>query len=340
MQIKAPNFANIFGLFNSLRGNQNPAPSPASTEKPEARTKLADTLRDSKRYDTEEQVAQNFTLLTEELRTWVHENSTPRNAVLLDLLLKEKEESHKTRRDGMPNASHEVLQSIMFIRDLEDGMQVNNPDRVLGLIISHDLGEDFGYWPEDMKDYLISKGIADDQEMKEYLEDFQITSHHFLDDDGHKLQNYHSKAEYVSAICQNPNTAIAKFYDNIHNINTAVFGFKKKENLIEYVSRIQALMPDNFETLQERHPSQRTAYRRLFKMLENAVQPVVHWMAGDVGQELDIKKHNKPRNQTKLPMGLDTPEIGTERVRKVFHGLDNLFQQEHTFDADNGAQPV
>ncbi len=336
VQIKKIDLSNIYGLFNALRKEQTTAPTGPKHQT----TKLAELLTNSGDYDTEEGVTKNFDELTDQLRSWINENSSSRNSVLLDLLLKEKERSHKTRRDGMPNASHEVLQSIMFIRDLQDGMRVDNPDRVFGLILSHDLGEDFGYWPEDMKDYLISKGIENDKEMQDFLEDFQITSHHFLDEDGNKLQNYGNKTEYVSAICQNPNTAIAKFYDNIHNINTAVFGFKKKENLIEYVSRIQALMPDNFEKLQERHPSQRMAYRRLFKMLENAVQPVVHWMAGDIGQELDIKKHNKPRNQTALPKGLDTPEIGTERVRKIFDGQNSLFTQKPNFDTDNAAHPV
>lgn len=301
--------------------------------------KLADHLCAAGLYNTEEDVAKNFDSLVNELSTWIDENSSPRNAALLRLMLEEKEQSRKSRRDGMPNASHEILQAIMFIRDMEDGMNVDNPDRVLSLILSHDMGEDFGYWPEDIREYLVSQGVADDEEMEGFLEDFKTTSHHFLDETGAKVENYKNKTEYLKAICQSPSASIAKFYDNIHNINTAIFGFKKDENLIQYVSRIQALMPDNLAQLKEDHPSQKSTYNKLYKMVENAIQPVVHWMAGDIGQELSVQKHNKPKNQTPLPSGLDTPEIGTNRVLKVFDGQKTLFEQNN-FDADNEAQPV
>ncbi len=303
--------------------------------------RLADRLRHSGLYNTEEDVAKNFDSLVGELQNWIKENGSQRSLALLNLVLEEKELSNKDRRDGMPNASHEVMQAIMFIRDIEDGMQVDDPDRVLSLILSHDMGEDFGYWPQDLRTYLVKNGVIEDQEMSEFLEEFSITSFHFRDNQGHKVPNYKNKADFIHTIHSNKNTSIAKFYDNIHNVNTAIFGFSNEIKALRYVATIETLLPpDKLHQLSAMHPTQEKAYLGLNHMLKQACRPIMNWVAGDIGQNINMTVQNKINGQTPLPAGLDTPDIGLTRMQKALNGFSSLFTPPHDFDADNDAAPV
>ncbi|MGH1456509.1 MAG: hypothetical protein ACRBDI_06990 [Alphaproteobacteria bacterium] len=322
-------------LKNSFPKNDNGANGVGSY------TLLADRLQASGLYSSEEDVSKNFDSLVGELRSWIEDNSCPRNEALLDLLLKEKSGGKEFRRDGMPNASHEVLQAIMFIRDLEDGMQVDDPDRVLSLILSHDMGEDFGYWPKDLRKYLVDNGVPEDQETHEFIDEFTITSFHFRDDDGKKIENYKNKADFIYTIHGNKNTSIAKFYDNIHNVNTAIFGFSNEIKALRYIATIETLLPpDKLQNLTKMHPSQEKAYLGLNHMLTQACRPVLNWVAGDVGQNINITPQNKINGQTLLPSGLDTPEIGRTRMQKALSGYVSLFAPSEDLSADNDAAPV
>ncbi len=306
-------------------------------------TKLAERLCASELYKTEGDVVQNFDSLLNELETWIDENASERSKALLKLLIKEKigddttPLKQKLRRDGTPNAIHEAMQSIRFIRDVEDGMQVNNPDRVLSLILSHDMGEDFGWTPELLKEYLLENNVPDDEELNEFLEEFEITSYHFRTEQGYKkgekVPRYDNKVEFIKAIHGNENTAIAKFYDNTHNIDSAIFGFKTKEKAMEYSGAIKALLPpDKMQNLYESYPDQKDALIHLRVTLSNSYRPLWNWFAGDIGQDIDVKPENKIAKQTRLPAGLDSPEVGAARLQQFFEISKDLEEIENRRD--------
>lgn len=321
-------------IFSACRGstefvaseNDTSYSSPVSDSK----QKFADRLSETQLYESEEAILNNFDSLVDELRSWIKENGSPLNEALLDILLEEKSAptiyKERLRRDGTLNETHEIVQTIRFIRDLEDGMKVDNPSRVISLILAHDLGEDFGLTPQLLKEDLLKRGIKEDQELNGFLVEFEATSSHFRSERGYKKGEktphpvYKDKAEYISGIHEHPSATVAKFYDNDHNVDTAIFGFYEPADAAKYIMTIEAMLPpERMKELAERHPSQADAYKQLKATLEQSYRAVYHWVAGDQGQNLNITPDNKVLGQTRLPAGLDTPEVGIHRMQMALN---------------------
>ena len=209
-------------------------------------TPLHVQLSDAGLFDSEDDVNANFDTLVEHLQDWLDIQNFNREKIILDLMLEKKD--GKLRKDGKtPSAIHEVSQALYFISCVEDGLYHNDPAGVIATILSHDLKEDFKVSREEIKDRLIENGIADDDDMSRFLDDFDTISYH--SGDKHN-PNFKNKYHYSLELRKRENAAIAKLFDNTHNSATSVGGLentallKHKDKIMSNLSLFAGIITD------------------------------------------------------------------------------------------------
>jgi hypothetical protein len=201
-------------------------------------TPLHVQLSQSGLFDSQDDVNDNFNTLVEYLDDWLNTQGFEREQILLEFMLEKKEGGF--RKDGKtPSALHEVSQALYFTSCIEDNLYHNDPAGVLATILSHDLKEDFKVSRNEIKNRLIENGIAYDDDMSRFLDDFDTISYH--SGDKHK-PDFKNKYHYSLELRRRENASMAKLFDNTHNSATSVGGLenstllKHKDKIMNNVS--------------------------------------------------------------------------------------------------------
>lgn len=284
---------------------------------------FAEYLTETGLYNSEDDVIKNHDRLVSDLRNWLHAKNYTQAEALLDFMLNKKQ--GLVRKDGKtPSSLHELTQAVWFISCIEDGLEVDNPEAVLSLIFSHDLGEDFGVMPEDLLHYLVrGKGFADTPKLQEFLEDFDVISKRFGKGGTPRYKNDH---EYYLAIQKSRNASVAKMIDRAHNIMTLIGvkeneGHEDKIRMIEYVAKTLQLQSDFVRDACRAFPSQAEMYRALESVIEQESQ-VCRYYIVDTGKKItdddDLRSEMPDKGFRKLPNGFHPLIFAAERIRHTY----------------------
>ncbi|MGH1375163.1 MAG: hypothetical protein ACRBCK_02340 [Alphaproteobacteria bacterium] len=271
---------------------------------------LHERLCEAGMFDTEEDVNQNFDYLVAYLKTWLNEQGFHREDAILDFLLEKKD--GKFRKDGTtPSALHEISQAVYMISCAEDGLHIDDPAGVLGVIFSHDLGEDYNVNPQQLNDRLFIHGHQPDDGMKRLLHEFDKISMHY---GGEPKPEYPNKHTYSVALRQTQNAGLAKLFDNLQNAATIIGGLSD-QRAVDYNVKIQIQLSDYIANLSENYPSQREVYKTLEKAIGKVTNINRHDKhAEDLGKPLTIENKDLTAKGLKLPLGLDPYIVAARRV--------------------------
>lgn len=284
---------------------------------------FAEYLTETELYGSEDNVIRNHDHLVQDMRNWLRAKNYNQAEALLDFMLSKKE--GLVRKDGnTPSSLHELTQAVWFISCIEDGLEVDNPEGVMSIIFSHDLGEDFGVLPEELSDYLrFEKGFMNTPELQEFLEDFDVISKRFGKDGGPRYKNDY---EYYLAIQQRRDASVAKMIDRAHNIMTLIGvkeneGHEDKIRMIEYVAKTLQLQSDFVRNVCKTFPSQAEIYRTLEAVIEQESQ-VCRYYIVDTGKKItdddDLRSEMPDKGFRKLPNGFHPLIFAAERIRHTY----------------------
>lgn len=194
----------------------------------------------------------------------------------------------KFRRDSSPYIVHDFSQ-IYYLRSFASiNIPIDRPDLVACISALHDLGEDEGILPEQIRNMLTSwlneykkQTALPDAMMADLMADIDIivrdfeTMSRFIK--GHKDKL--SVEEYIGSTLFSPYTSIAKPLDRIHNISTLAHGgnfddisHKLDETDLFFMTPIYEIPGHEgklryFEAAEKLHPQNAEAYRFLSKLI-------------------------------------------------------------------------
>lgn len=284
---------------------------------------FAEYLTKTGLYNSEDDVIRNHDRLVSDLRNWLHAKNYNQAEALLDFMLDQKK--GLMRKDGITSSSlHELTQAVWFISCIEDGLEVDDPESVMSIIFSHDLGEDFGVMPDDLCRYLqFEKGFMQTPELQEFIEDFDVISKRFGKGGEPRYKNDH---EYYLAIQKSRNASVAKMIDRAHNIMTLIGvkeneGHEDKIRMIEYVAKTLQLQSDFVRDASKAFPSQSEMYRALEAVIEQESQ-VCRYYIVDTGKKItdddDLRSEMPDKGFRKLPNGFHPLIFAAERIRHTY----------------------
>jgi hypothetical protein len=269
-------------------------------------------------YRTENLVILNSDLLEKSVREWLQAAGYDKAIACLDIL-KEKE-NRKFRQDGItPSWLHQLSQAVYTISLIEDGVYLADPEAVICLNFIHDVGEDHGIRPGQLKNMLIRRGVEDDDWLTELMIDYDVISKQY---GKNGEPRYKSEFEYYEANRKRQNTSVAKLEDRSHNIATQV-GVKGMEKIRRYISNTQVILNDFVRDSSKQFPEQKEAYEALQKIIETSVQSTRYLLAReevhkDLPPDEEILAENMPERGFKVPKGLNPVLLATARVRKHY----------------------
>ncbi len=287
------------------------------------RDTFAEYLTSTGRYNSEDDVIKNFEPLVKDLRGWMKAKGYNFAEAVLDYTLEKKAEL--VRKDGKtPSALHEVTQAVWFISCIEDGLHVDDPEGILAVIFSHDLGEDFGVLPEDLSRYLRNeRGFMDSLAIDEFLENFDVISKRYGKTGAPRYKNDY---EYYLAIQKMKNASVAKMIDRAHNIMTLI-GVKENEGpedkmrMTVYVAKTLQLQSDYVRDASLAFPSQAEIYKALEFVIEQEAQ-VCRYYIVDTGKKItddnDLRSEMPDKGFKKLPKGFHPLIFAAERIRHTY----------------------
>ncbi len=305
------------------------------------RDTFAEYLTSTGRYNSEAKVVENFEPLVKDLRGWLKAKDYNFAEALLDYTLDKK--SGLVRKDGKtPSALHEVTQAVWFISCIEDGLHVDDPEGILAVIFSHDLGEDFGVLPEDLSKYLRNqKGFMDSSAIDEFIENFDVISKRYGKDGKPRYKNDY---EYYLAIQKMKNASVAKMIDRAHNIMTLIGvkeneGHEDKRRMTEYVAKTLQLQSDYVRDACLAFPSQAEIYKALEFVIEQESQ-VCRYYIVDTGKKItdddDLRSEMPDKGFKKLPNGFHPLIFAAERIRHTYPETHLTKTPHKPADLDHG----
>lgn len=288
------------------------------------RDSFAEYLTSTGRYDTEQDIVENFDSLVLDVRKWLKAKHYGHAEALLDLVLDKKD--GLTRKDGKtPSALHEVTQAVWFISCVEDGLPVEDPAGVLSLIFSHDLGEDFGVTTQDLWHYLhVEKAFADDEQLQEIIDDYDVISKRWGKGGPERYANEYQY--FHIAQHQRRNNSIAKLIDRAHNITTMIGvkdeeGEQEKAVMMKYIAKTLTLLGDYVRDASQVHPKQAETYEALQYVIDRVSQVSRYYVVdtGKVMVEDDELRSSMPdKGFLKLPNGFHPLIFAAERIRLTY----------------------
>lgn len=284
---------------------------------------FAEYLTKTKRYGSEADVIKNFDHLVEDVRGWMRAKKYHLTEELMNFMLEKK--AGKFRNDGVtPSALHELTQAVWFISCIEDGVRAEMPQSVLGLIFVHDVGEDFGVRPEELRAHLKGKGFGKLVVIDDLLEDFDAISKRYGDDGPPRYANEY---EYFHlALCKRRHASIAKLIDRAHNIMTLVGvkeaeGEAEKVKMMKKIAETKVLINDMCRDSARNFPEQEEFYENI-KSVINAVAQTSRYFVVNTGKKMvddeDLYISMPERGFFNLPDGFHPLIFAAERVRRSY----------------------
>ena len=160
---------------------------------------FAARLNASNMFDTEQDVIENFDQAVDMVREWLQDKGYKQAELLMDLTLEQKD--GLWRKDRVtPAALHEITQAIWFIALHEDGINVQDPEGVLSVIFTHDLGEDFGIKPEEIEQYLVENGIPAGEKIDTFKVNFDAITKKYGKDGDDIWENEYEYYKYMEGV--------------------------------------------------------------------------------------------------------------------------------------------
>ncbi len=269
-------------------------------------------LLSSGRYDSEDLVVENAEHLITDIRAYLQ--SADYNIALscLDLAIETKK--GKFRGDGRtPSVIHEISQALYTISLIEDGVHLEDPESVIALNFTHDLGEDFGLKPETLKKHLRNTGVTDQDKINQLTTDFDILTKKYKGED----PKFKNEWEYYQGIEKSQNASIAKFPDRLHNLATQI-GVKSNARCLQYIANTFVIFNDLTKQASLLFPSQEKAYSIYHEMIKTASKiNRYHLVESEIGKPLPdmaILAKEMPTHGFNIPAGLNPIFLNARRV--------------------------
>lgn len=286
-------------------------------------------LSASGRYDTEDLVIENSEQLIADVRTYLKSAGYDMALACMDLAIEKKQ--GKFRKDGKtPSIIHEVSQAIYTISLMEAGVHLEDPESVIALNFIHDLGEDFGFKPDELVDYLHQQKIADFDKIPQLTVDFDLMSKKYKNEE----PKFTYEIEYYRTLQESQNASIAKLIDRIHNVATQI-GVQDDQRCSEYIRNTELIINDYVLYASRKFPEQEEAYENSKGMLKTLCQINRYYLAREeMGKRLPSSaelKEEMPERGFKVPLGLNpiylsanrvTNQPGWKRDEPLYYNLD------------------
>ena len=231
--------------------------------------------------------------------------------------------------DKTPRILHDVEQAIWTIDALESGYEVEEPELLVALVLSHDLGEEYGVTPAKMLKYLEENGIKNDKKVITFLKSYDAISKYFGDDEHAAYKNkeykgknidghYKDEEDYQNGVRENPHASVAKMFDRAHNLMTLI-GVRDKDVIHKEIAKTMHYYEDkHIEEMCDSFPSHRDIYEMLEETLEAQLK-ILRYFTLDVADTLPSNRELLGLMPTLgfygLPAGLHPLIATAERVR-------------------------
>lgn len=288
---------------------------------------------------TERDAAHETSQLLDFLTRWMQERNFQYGLACLDLLVTHKGSSK--REDGVtPSILHELSQGLYTVALVEAGYDLPDPEILMCLNFTHDLGEEYSLHKKDFLAHFenarinrtpvynrpgfTQRALNQDWEdktaelMRRMAKKINGISLYPRDDNPEQTDN----RKYFMNMLDDPSTVIAKFQDRIHNMATLI-GVKSPDKHKEYI----------VETLDLRNTLMRARalyprYARVFSVMENIVSAQIYFNGcfldkTEPDSSLSALTTGLPRMKHihPLPAGIDPLQITQRRALETINWI-------------------
>ncbi len=292
-------------------------------------------------YESEDDVRKNLNSLIEELHDWLDAKGYKQARIIMDVMIEENEGI--LRDDNItPQILHELSQAIWFISLIEGGIEVDEPELLLSLILAHDLGEDHNIRPEELEKILNEKGISSGEKMKRFLKGFDVISKYYGLEEQMEFNKAKDRNEgesrYQRKVRENHDASIAKFIDRPHNVMTLV-GVREKDKINHEIGKAARYYAKPLvKEMRRMHPQNARFYTVMEKLLRSQLYVSRHYTIQD-GDPLPANNEIISRMPKIgfpfMPAGLHPLLVIAERIRQK---LPDIYA--NPADRDNDYQPA
>ncbi len=251
---------------------------------------------------------------------------------MLDLSLKHRRDELRDD-ERTPRFLHDVVQAIWIIDAIESKYHLNDPELVVALALSHDLGEEYGITPTKMLKHIEENGIKNDERVTTFLKSFDAISKYFGDDE-HKIYkdnkktktfkgkdvdgHYKDEHDYQRGVREDPHASVAKMFDRSHNLMTLI-GVRDTDTIHKEIAKtMHYYAPKRLDQMCESFP----CHYEIYEMLEETLAAQLEVLRYNTLGVADTLPHNKelldlmPRQSFfGLPAGLHPLIATADRVR-------------------------
>ena len=264
-------------------------------------------------YDSEDLVIQNSDRLIADVRAYLKSSGYDMALACLDLAVEKKQGLF--RYDGKtPSILHEVTQALYTISLIESGVHLDDPESIIALNFIHDLGEEFGLKPSDLRKYLREHNIETNDRTILLSTDLNLLTKQYKD----RPPKFKHEHEYYVTLQSSQNASLAKIIDRIHNVATQI-GVKSDEKCLEYISETMLITDDFVATSSKAFPNQEEAYKICRQVVKTACQVSRYYHSRKkMGKPLpdieELQEEHMPSRGFNVPMGLNPILIPAERA--------------------------
>ena len=247
---------------------------------------------------------------------------------LLDLSL-EKRGDELRDDEKTPKFLHDIVQAVWVIDAIEGKYHIENPEILVALALSHDLGEEYGITPSKMFEYLEENGIKKNKRVLTFLKSFDAISKYYGDEEHEAYKNkeyngknvdghYKDEHDYQRGVREDPYASIAKMFDRAHNLMTLI-GVRDTDKIHKEIAKtMHYYAPKRLEQMCENFPCHRNIYEMLGETLSAQLEVLRYWTL-DVADTLPNNRELLDLMPTYgfsgMPAGLHPLIATAERVR-------------------------
>lgn len=277
---------------------------------------------------TEQDAIQATPALYQFVDQWLASHSYDHARSCLHLL--EEKRRGQFREDGKtPAILHELSQACYTIALIQNNYHLADPETLLCLNLTHDLGEEFSLTASDLCDHFKQKPGDPNMRYKPWQETVsQLFSRMAKKINGRSLfpaadgSGKTDHRAYFMAMIDNPLTAIAKFQDRIHNMATMI-GVKPLEKQREYLEET-LLLRDVLIMARDKFPAHKSVFTAMHSIINTQIFFVAryHGLVDPVAsQNLPLNPLPRMRRIKELPAGLDPLIITQNRALQASPSL-------------------